>query len=165
MIGFYTIDIIEAFKIPMNPYWCAVIIACFQLFFGIISNFVATLVFRRKLFMVCGIFETTGSLILGTMVYLNRKEYFIEFLKEYPALSWVPLAGILCFYSGYFGGYVSVMFTLLAELLPSNARSIGSSIATFFSILSLFVLVKVGPTLQATIGLDGLFWLFSGVFL
>ena len=55
------------------------------------------------------------------------------------------------------------MFTLLAELLPSNARSIGSSIATFFSILSLYVLVKVGPTLQATIGLDGLFWLFSGV--
>ena len=120
MIGFYIIDIIEAFKIPMNPYWCAVIIACFQLFFGILSNFLTTLILRRKLFMVCGIFETAGTLILGTMVYLNRKEYFFEFLKEYPALRWIPLGGILCFYGGYFGGYVSVMFTLLACLLYTS---------------------------------------------
>ena len=71
--------------------------------------------------------------------------------------------GILFYYGGYFAGYVTVIFTLLAELLPSNARNVGSSLATTGSISSLFILIKFGPTLQEEIGLDGCFWLFSVV--
>ena len=163
IIGFYTIDIIEAFNIPMNPHWCAVLIACFQLFYGVIANVLSSIIPRRKLFMGCGVLTTIGTLVLGTCVYLSRKVYFIEFLKHYPLVSWTPLIGIIGFYAGYFGGYVSVCFIFLAELLPSNARNIGSSMATACSILSLFILVKIAPTIQDSIGLDGLFWLFSGV--
>merc|ERR1711997_75911 len=57
--------------------------------------------------------------------------------KEYPFVNWISLLGILL----YFGGYVTVIFTLLAELLPSNARNVGSSLATTGSISSLFSVV------------------------
>ena len=163
MIGFYIIDMLQGFKIPMNPYWCAVLIACFQLVFGLIATMISSLIPRRKLFICCGVLESIGTFALGTTVYLNRQRYFIELLEEYPAISWIPLLALLCFYAGYFGGYVPVCFIILAELLPSNARSIGSSMATTCSISSLFVLIKFAPALQDALGLDGSFWLFSGV--
>ena len=163
IIGFYTIDIIKSVKIPMDPYICAFIIASFQFVMSIVSTVLSSIIPRRKLFMACGMFETIGNLILGTMVYLNRNDYLISISKEYPFVNWIPLVGILLYYGGYFAGYVTVIFTLLAELLPSNARNVGSSLATTGSISSLFILIKFGPTLQETIGLDGCFWLFSVV--
>ena len=163
LLSFYTIDILEGFKIPMDPYLCGLVIACYQVGMAVISAIVSFIVPRRKLYMVCGIFETIGNLILGIMVYLNRNEYLITVEKEYPFLTWLPFVGILLYYGGYHGGYVTVTFALLAELLPSNARSIGSSITTTLSISSMFILVKFGPTLQENIGLDGLFWMFAGV--
>ena len=163
IITFYTIDIIKGVKIPMDPYLCAFIISCYQLCMAIISTIVSSIIPRRKLFMVCGVLEMIGNLILATMVYLNRQEYFSEVGKEYPFVNWIALVGILFYYGGYSAGYVTVIFALLSELLPSNARNIGSSLATTFSISSLFILIKLGPTLQEKIGLDGCFWLFSGI--
>ena len=116
--------------------------------------------------MGCGVIVLIGTLIIGTTVYLNRQEYFIQYVEGYPALKWTSFIGILILYSGYFGGYVPVCFIFLSELLPSNARSIGSSLVTTFSILFLFILIKFAPTLISTndgIGLDGSFWLFSGI--
>lgn len=57
---------------------------------------------------------------------------------------------------------VTVIFTLVAELLPSNARNVGSGLAIAGSISSQFILLKFAPTLQEQIGLDGCFGLFSG---
>ena len=163
IIGFYTIDIIKGVKIPMDPYVCAFIIAIFQFVMSILSTILSSFVPRRKLFMACGLFETIGNLILGTMVYFNKNDHLVSISEEYPFVNWIPLVGILFYYGGYFAGYVTVIFTLLAELLPSNARNVGSSLATTGSISSLFILIKFGPTLQEEIGLDGCFWLFSVV--
>lgn len=162
VLGFYAIDILEGIKIPMDTYWAAFMIACFQLFSAIVANIISSVLPRRKLFIGCGILEVIGTLILGTMVYLYRQEYFVEFIKDYSFIKWIPMVGILCFYGGYFGGYVTVTFILMGELLPSNARSIGSSMASACSILSMFLVVKFIPVLKESIGLDGCFWFFSG---
>ena len=163
LISFYTIDIIKGFKIPMNPYQCGLIITCYQLFMSIVSAFVSFIVPRRKLYIACGVVETIGNLLVGIMVYLNRNEYLNDAEKDFPIVNWLPLVGILLYYGGYHGGYITVTFALLAELLPSNARNIGSSLATTLSIISMFILVKFGPTFQEKIGLDGCFWIFSTV--
>ena len=162
VLGFYAIDILEGIKIPMDTYWAAFMIACFQLFSAIVANIISSVLPRRKLFMGCGILEVIGTLILGTMVYFHRQKYFLDVIEDYSFVKWIPLVGILCFYGGYFGGYVTVTFILLAELLPSNARNIGSSMASACSILSMFIVVKFIPILKGTIGLDGCFWFFSG---
>ena len=160
-IGFYVIDMIEKLKVPMNPYWCAVLIASFQLVFGLLGTFTSSILTRRKMFVGGGILEATGTFVCGLTVYLNRKVYSAELLDEYPFLRWIPLVGLLIFYAGYFGGYVPVCFMALAELLPSNARSVGSSMATSMSILSLFILIKFALSIEDAIGLDGTFWMFS----
>ena len=162
VLGFYAIDILEGIKIPMDTYWAAFMIACFQLFSAVVANIISSVLPRRKLFMGCGILEVIGTLTLGAMVYFYRQKHFSELIEDYSFVKWIPLVGILCFYGGYFGGYVTVTFILLAELLPSNARNIGSSMASACSILSMFLVVKFIPILKESIGLDGCFWLFSG---
>ena len=58
------------------------------------------------------------------------------------------------------GLFTPVTFTLVGELLPSNLRSFGSGILGGISYISLFIAVKVPPSIQQTIGLDGLYWIF-----
>ena len=147
----------------MDPYLCAFIISGYQLFMAIISTIVSSIIPRRRLFLVCCALEVIGNLILATMVYFNRQEYFSDVRREYPFVNLIALVGIPFYYGGYYTGYVPVILALLSERMPSNARNIGSSLATTLSLSSLFILIKLGPTLQEKMGLDGCFWLFSGI--
>lgn len=49
------------------------------------------------------------------------------------------------------------------ELFPADSRSFGNSILLFFQFVSSFVMIKVAPLLILSIGIYGLFWLFSAV--
>ena len=82
IITFYTIDIIRGVNIPMDPYLCAFIISGYQLFMAIISTIVSSIIPRRKLFLVCGALEVIGNLILASMVYFNRQEYFSDVRRD-----------------------------------------------------------------------------------
>ena len=64
----------KGFKIDawVDLYSCAVIISCSQLLFGLVATIIASKIPRRKLFMGCGVIVLTGTLIIGTTVYLNR---------------------------------------------------------------------------------------------
>ena len=50
---------------------------------------------------MCGALEVIGNLILATMVYFNRQEYFSDVRREYPFVNWIALVGILFYYGGY----------------------------------------------------------------
>jgi len=116
--------------------------------------------------MASGFLVFLGATILGTMVHLIKDKTeteIVEFLDETPALKWIPVIGLLLFFLGYQLGYISVLFILLGELLPSNARDTGSFIVVQFSNISFFLAVKSANVCQETLGLDGLFWLFAGV--
>ena len=52
---------------------------------------------------------------------------------------------------------------LLGELLPSNAREVGSFIVAECHNISTIILTKFAPDLQERLGLDGLLWVFSGI--
>ena len=68
----------------------------------------------------------------------------------------------MIYFTGYSTGWIAVCFMLLGELLPSNGRELGSFIAVQCSNISAIILVKTLPNLKSSLGIDGLFWLFSG---
>ena len=88
---------------------------------------------------------------------------FIDALNSNAVVRWIPVIALLIFFAGYSTGYVSVCFMLLGELLPSNGREIGSFVIVQCTNISSIILTKFVPDLQELLGLDGLFWLFSGV--
>ena len=50
-----------------------------------------------------------------------------------------------------------------SELLPSNARDIGSGLATSIAVTSFFLAGKFSPSIEANVGLSTTFWIFSGI--
>ena len=70
---------------------------------------------------------------------------------------------VLLFYTGLSAGLVSVGFILFGELLPSNARDIGTTLVSTLLNFSFFASTKSVPYLREALGLHGLFYLYSSV--
>ena len=66
-------------------------------------------------------------------------------------------------YTGLSGGFAMITFAVLGELLPSNARAIGTGLVSAISTLSFFLIVKFTPSLLEIIDISGLFWGFAFV--
>ena len=88
---------------------------------------------------------------------------FLEILKTSPGINWISFVGLLIYFTGYSMGWVSVLFMLIGELLPSNGREIGSIIAMECSNVSAIILLKFVSEIRFYLGMDGLFCLFSSV--
>ena len=58
---------------------------------------------------------------------------------------------------------MSCIWIYKGELLPSNARDIGSGLATSIAVTSFFMAGKFSPSLEAAIGLPALFWIFAAI--
>ena len=64
-------------------------------------------------------------------------------------------------YTGISGGVGPLCTVLNGELLPSNLRTYASGVVTACSSICSFVVVKLTPLAQDTIGLYGMYWTFS----
>ena len=64
-------------------------------------------------------------------------------------------------FKGLGAGYMSCIWIYKGELLPSNARDVGSGLATSIAVASFFLASKLSPTLESLIGIPNLFWIFG----
>ena len=163
VLTFYLDDILEQFGIPIPTSWAATGLGWYQLVCTLLGVFLSSLIPRRKYYMMSGVFVFLGTAILGAMTTLQRHDFFIVFLNENDIVKWIPFVGLLLYFLGYQLGYISVCFMLMGELLPSNSREIGGVIIIQLNNISFFVAAKSSNFLQEAIGLDGMFWLFTGV--
>ena len=159
----HMVAILNDFEVPIPAGWASAGLGLYQLIGGLSSIAVCSIVSRRKFYVCSGICIFLGNFLLALIVHLKNYEFFMDSLKEYPAISWIPLIALLLYFAGYSMGWVSVCFMLIGELLPSNGREMGSFIAVECSNISATILVKYLPQLKLHLGLDGLFGLFSAV--
>lgn len=162
-LGFYFVDILKGLNVPMDAYWAAALLTLYRLFIVIMGAIVSSFVPRRQLYLCCNILAVSGTVILGTCGYLNTNDHFLQIQQEYPVITWLPMVGIVLFYTGVSGGLIPVAFVLLAELLPSNARGLGTTLVCTCSNISFFLSTKFVPHLKEALGLHGLFYMFTGV--
>jgi MFS family permease len=162
-IQFYTPDLLKKFEIPADQYLASTALGCYQLLCGLCGILISSLLPRRKFYIFSGICIFIGSFMLATIVHLRRYAFFVDTLNESTTLRWIPVIALLVYFAGYSTGYVSIGFMLLGELLPSNAREMGSFLINQCTNISLIILIKFVPDLQEVLGLDGLFCLFSGI--
>ena len=160
-LTFYTVTIIQKFKIPVSPYWISANIGGYQLLVALLSVYISAKIPRRKFYMASGVFVILGAGFLGAIVHFQEYDFFVELSRKYPILQWLPVPAFMVYYGGYASGYVTVCDMLLGELLPSNARSLGICIVVQFSNISFFVSTKFTPYFVEKLGIDGLFCSFS----
>ena len=162
-LEFYTPDLLKKFELPVDPYLASTALGFYQLLGGVLGILISSYVPRRKFYISSGICIFIGAFMLATIIHLRNYEFFIDTLKSSAALRWIPVIALLVYFAGYSTGYVSVCFMLLGEILPSNGRELGSFVIVQCTNISSIILVKFVPDLQEILGLDKLFWLFSGV--
>ena len=163
LITFYAVDIVKEFQVPLDPFWLAPGIGCYQFLVTLIGVPISSMIPRRKYYIGSALFLLSGAIILAVTIHLRNYEYFLQILKEYPELKWIPIVGLILYLLGYELGYITICYMLLGELLPSNARGIGGCIVVLLNNASFFIAVKSANALQDTIGMDGIFFMFSGV--
>ena len=159
----YTVEIVEGLDIPISPYWVSSGIGYYQLIGSLLGVGLSSVLPRRKYYIGSGICIFIGAAILGTKIHLQKYSLFVEVSNTYPVIKWIPVIGLLIFFSGYSTGYIAVSFMLMGELLPSNARGTGIFIVMQLTNISGFLMIKYEPFMQKQLGLDGLFWLMSCV--
>ena len=163
-LGFYLIHILKRGKVPIDPYVAAAWLVTWRVILTIITSlFLAPFLPRRKLYLTSGIVLATGGLSFGVVSYLDRFNFYQDILELYPALRWLPFLSIGMLYTGLSGGFAMITFAVLGELLPSNARAIGTGLVSAISTLSFFLIVKFTPSLLEIIDISGLFWGFAFV--
>ena len=163
LITFYAVDIVKQFQVPLDPFWLAPGIGCYQFLITLIGVPISSIIPRRQYYIGSAVILFAGVAILGATIHLRKYEFFVQILEDCPELKWLPIVGLILYLLGYELGYITVCYMLLGELLPSNARGIGGSIVVLSNNISFFIAVKTANALQSVIGVDGIFFMFSGV--
>ena len=163
VLFFYTVDILKKFGIPLSPYLLSTGMGWYLFLCSLLGVFISSIIPRRKYYIGSAVLVLLGSLIMGVSIHLQNYESFSTLAIHYPVIKWSPIIGLMLYQLGYQAGYISVIFMLLGELLPSNARGIGSSIIVQIHNISQFLAVKSAPACEDLLGIDGLFFMFACV--
>jgi len=157
VLAFYMHTILSHMKIPFNVYWVAVALAGYRSFLTVSLSFIMYRARRRPVYIFCG---SLVALATSTLAAYNWVAPTMEeSLRE--ATSYIPLLAVVLMYTGFGLGYGPIVFMLQGELLPSDMRGFGSGLLGILDNISLFLSVKMGPTIISTLGIGGAFMLYT----
>jgi facilitated trehalose transporter len=154
-IIFYTVDIFRSSGSAINDYSATVIVGLVQLVATFLSLFLVDRFGRRVLLLVSGLLMGLSMGALGAYFYLYQQQ-------RADSLGLLPLFSQLLFIAGFSVGFSNVPFLLMGELLPEAQRSFLSSVSSAVTLGTAFLSIKTYPALQSLLGLQGVFWLYSG---
>ena len=157
-LSFYMIILLQKSNFHYNSYHMGAFLSVFRSIIIILSSGFTSKMRRRPLFLICGLFHLIGMATIGIYNFLNEDG---RLEKAFSLAQWIPIIAILLIYSFSTVGYVSMVFMLTPEMLPSHARAIGCGLVGVFDNLSLSMSVKMIPTLLDNIDVSGTFTLYA----
>jgi len=156
-LAFYMHTILLQMEIPFNEYWVAVALAGYRSALTVGLSFVMYRARRRPVYLFSGSLIAVATGCLGAYNWLAPSMEVS--LRE--ATSYIPLLAVVLMYTGFGLGYGPIVFMLQGELLPADMRSFGSGLLGILDNISLFVAVKMTPSILSYLGVGGAFVLFS----
>ena len=157
-LSFYMIILLQKSNFQYDSYIMAAGLSVFRSILIILSSGFTSKMRRRPLFFVTGLFHLIGMAAISIYNFLNEDGRLQE---RYSFVQWIPIIAIMLIYSFSTIGYVSMVFILTPELLPSHARAIGCGLVGFFDNMSLSLSVKMLPTFIDNIDVSGTFGLYA----
>ncbi|KAK4875501.1 hypothetical protein RN001_011923 [Aquatica leii] len=150
IVVFYAVDIISGIGIEdleISDMLVAVITALVRTLVTIIFCVLLVYMSRRSFALVSGVSGTVFALILGTCLYFNITNYFIQVcLVTYVAAT---------------VGLLLLPGIMLGELFPIKARGVAGGLSHTIYSLSTFGVAKAYPFFKEYLKMYGMFWLFS----
>ena len=98
---------------------------------------------KRKLCIKVGLIFAAGEFSFGTMCYFETLEGYRAFLETRSITKWFSFVTIGMLHISVRGGFGTVTFGVLGELLPSNVRGVDTELLTGISRMSFFIVGKI----------------------
>ena len=108
--------------------------------------------------MLSAAFTSLSLASMTVFFYLQRQWGEAEASQT---LGWLPLVSLMVFMVAYSCGMGNVPFIIMGEMFPLRFRTVLGAISSFFNLFCTFVVVRSYPDLQALMGKDGTFGLFT----
>ncbi|CAH1142009.1 unnamed protein product [Phyllotreta striolata] len=115
--------------------------------------------FGRRIFMLTGTFLLSVSLIVLGVYYLFKEKNAI--IPDNVKL--IPVIFVFVFFIGYTMSFSGVSFALLSEILPNEARSVGTGLVCFITDVCILIQNFGYPLVSKYFGVH-YFMFFYGVF-
>ncbi|XP_046658616.1 facilitated trehalose transporter Tret1-like isoform X2 [Homalodisca vitripennis] len=138
----------------VDPYISTVAVGLVRLVMGILTSVLLNKFGRRTLFMVSGV---------GMSIFIFISGYYTkEITQGHMEKNVVPVICIMIYISVGVIGFMSIPWTMTAELFPIEIRGVAQSLMMSYVNLVTFGVLKVYPFMDKMVGSYGVQWLFSG---
>ncbi|GAB6025580.1 Facilitated trehalose transporter Tret1 [Chamberlinius hualienensis] len=139
-----------------DPYVETLIVASCGLIGVIISSFIIDRCGRRPVLILSGALVAFFMASFGVFFKISENEIF-----PLDGYGWIPMVCLLGFLVSYNIGWGGVPYALSAEMLPTEARALGSGLCFTVVWIFGFVWTKCFVIIKDWIGISGMFWIFS----
>ena len=157
VIGTYMITIFQQTGSAMDPKVSSLIVCFVRITFAAFTSSLLLRFPRRSIYFVAASISCLSLLLLGGFCFASQ-------LYDLPeVMNILPLVFIIFLYIGFSLGYGSISIILQGEVFPPQMRSLGCGIILCFEMISSFAAIKSSGYIISSIGLHGMFWLYSAV--
>lgn len=156
---FYTVSIFQLARSSLDPRLASVLVGI-TLFLSSCLALVAVPKFNRRLIILISILGMAiGMIVLGICLHFIEQTPQDQPLAS--ILNWLPVTTvILALFIGN-GGFGTLVWVVMAEILPPKVRSLITSLSICFGFLMGFVVSKTFVDLANAINISGTFWLYA----
>ncbi|XP_053672618.1 facilitated trehalose transporter Tret1-like [Anopheles nili] len=157
IVAFYSIALMRTTigSDGLNEYLAMLIVDLVRVVTSLVACVLLRSVGRRPLAMASGV-GTTVSLI-GLAIFL----YFQTSIPLYRNYSWLALVFLIGYVVFVGIGLFPLPWCMAGEVFPVATRGLGSGLTAGFNFVCFFAVIKTGPTLFATVGINGTFLVYG----
>ncbi|KZC09341.1 Facilitated trehalose transporter Tret1 [Dufourea novaeangliae] len=157
VVIFYTTEIFEKAGSDIKPHICVIIIGVMQTVSVFVSTLVVDRLGRRILLLASAIFLFLSTFALGVYFYLQ------DIKSDVESFTWLPLVCLSVFTIMFSMGFGPLPWMMMGEIFAPEVKSVAASSAGLLNWLMAFIVTKFFADLKLSLGMGGVFWLFSGL--
>lgn len=154
---FFSVSIFQSAGSKIDPAVCSIIIGVVQVLATLAA---ATLVERagRKILLIqSSAIMCLCLTALGVYFHLKKTGHDVS------NIGIIPLVSLVLFIVAFSTGYGPIPWMMMGEMLPSDVKSIATSITVLYNWISVFIVTQSFEALNKNFGDDITFWIFAAI--
>ncbi|XP_058818192.1 facilitated trehalose transporter Tret1-2 homolog [Topomyia yanbarensis] len=148
----YAAKVSSEANVSIDPFLCTVLIGVTRVIATILVAYILDTLGRKPPSIFSGVGMTVCMFGIAACIYNPLHE----------SMRWVPTFLIMAYIFTSTLGFLTMPFSMLAELFPQKIRGPASGVTVFFTYVMSFVIIKLYPTMVANMGSANTF-IFYGV--
>lgn len=141
---------------PLSSELETIITGIVQLFGTLISLAIVDRAGRRILLLASAVTCAFTTLVIGVFFEAKTQD------PDNVAFSWLPLISMCAFFLLFSMGYGPISWIIVGELFDVEIKGLATSLAVSINFLLSFAVMKGAFRISASLGVGGMFWMFSG---